>query len=78
MAIHSFTLVLKAEGAPEDIANLLYEHGCDDALVGIQEGRTYAAFTRRGATVEDAIAAARCDVEAAGITVLHAEPEDDE
>lgn len=78
MTVHSFTLVLKSEVPIEDLANLLYENGCDDALVGIQDGRTYAAFTRRGATVEDAIAAARCDVEAAGVTVLHAEPEDDE
>lgn len=75
---HSFTLTLGGDVLTDDVANRLYEAGCDDALVGSSEGRVYAAFTRDGDTMRDAVASATRDVESAGCTVTHVETEEDD
>lgn len=69
MALHSFTLFLKG-GSVDDVGTRLHAGGCDDALIGEDDGRPYAAFTRGGASMDDAIAGATADVEMDGIEVV--------
>ena len=76
MSIHSFTLTLEGVGT-DDASVRLHAIGCEDALVGEEDGRTYAAFTRRGPTLEDAVMSAQSDMEAAGIRVLDVDASED-
>lgn len=78
MAVHSFTLFLLGESRVEDVDARLHAIGCLDALTGEEDGRLYAAFTRRGAGMEDAVMSARSDVEAAGIRIETVDMEDRE
>jgi predicted DNA-binding transcriptional regulator AlpA len=66
MAQYDFTLrfdISRSPTSPDDAVELLAEHGCDDATVGIGiRGRIALAFTREAATAEDAIVSAVRDV----------------
>jgi hypothetical protein len=67
---YTFTLVLS--GIPEvteDIANALYEAGCDDAGVGSCDGVLTVDFDREAESLADAIGSAVKDVERAGYKV---------
>ena len=47
----------------DDVADALYEHGCDDALIGIgQVGRVGLDFTRSATSARDALMSAIADV----------------
>jgi hypothetical protein len=71
MAQHSFTLELQgidtAESGYEDV---LYEAGCDDALVVVIEGRLMVDFDRDDLSYDRAVASAVRDVERAGARVI--------
>jgi hypothetical protein len=66
--MHGFTLVL--EGVPdltEEVANRLFEAGCDDALPLWRDGVVSIGFDRTAPSLREAITSAIRDVENAGI-----------
>jgi hypothetical protein len=79
LSIHSFTLVL--HGASEltpDIADALYDAGCNDALVGSRAGVLFAEFDRQAASSAEAIISAIRQIESsgAGLIVVRVEPDE--
>ncbi len=77
--VHSFSLVLQGAGelTPE-IADALYEAGCDDALVGSRDGVLFAQFDREAPSSAEAIISAIRQIESAGVglTVARVEPDE--
>ena len=70
LRMFTFTLVLAgATEVTEEIANALYEAGCDDAGVGSCEGVLTVDFDREAKSLGDAIGSAVKAVERAGYTV---------
>ena len=53
----------------EELANALFEAGCDDCSPGSHEGRAYADFAREANSLEIAIASAVTEVQSTGCTV---------
>jgi hypothetical protein len=73
---YTFTLVLSGLAeVTEDIANALYEAGCDDAGVGSCEGVLTVDFDREAESLGSAVGSAITDVERAGFTVARVEVE---
>ncbi len=77
--VFDFTLTL--EGPDEftvEMADALYEAGCDDASFGTSNGVHYGTFHREAPSYDEAIAAARADIERAGVgfRVVRVEAED--
>ena len=74
--LFEFSIVASGvDRAAADYESRFYDHGCDDALVSFQKGRTIIDFEREAATIEDAIASAVADVERAGAKVERVEPD---
>ena len=76
MAKYEFTLVLK--GAPElteEIADRLFESGCDDGSPGTCDGVFSIDFHRTASTLEEAINSAIGNVKSAGYEVERVEIE---
>ena len=74
---HRFTLLYTgADELTEDLANALYEAGCDDALLGIQNGLLFLDFNRTSPSYKEALSSAINDVErsAAPIRLVRVEP----
>jgi hypothetical protein len=72
-----FTLPLPAMDADE-VVDALYEHGCDDALIGIgQAGRVGLDFTRCAPSAREALMSAIADVRSAipGAVLVEASPD---
>ena len=66
--MHGFTLVL--DGVPdltEEVANRLFEAGCDDALPLWRDGIVSVGFDRVAPSLREAITSAIRDIESAGI-----------
>jgi hypothetical protein len=63
--------VLLAPGTEmtEDLADRLFEAGCDDGLPGMSCGIACIGFTREADSLESAIRSAIADVQKAGCTV---------
>ena len=77
--LSSFTLILSGVSAlTEELENALFEAGCDDALLGIQNGSVYLDFEREADSLRNAILTAIRQVETApvGIHVIRVEPDD--
>jgi hypothetical protein len=79
LRIYSFSLIL--QGASEltpEIADALYESGCDDALVGSRDGVLFADFDREAPSSAEAIISAVRQIESAGVglTVVRVEPDE--
>lgn len=77
--VFSFSLTL--HGASElipEIADALYEAGCDDALVGSRDGVLFAEFDREAPSSAAAIISAIRQIESAGagLTVVRVEPDE--
>jgi hypothetical protein len=77
--VYSFSLIL--HGASEltpEIADALFEAGCDDALIGSRDGVLFADFDREAPSAAQAIASAIQQVESAGVglTVVRVEPDE--
>ncbi|MEX2286243.1 MAG: hypothetical protein WD648_04080 [Planctomycetaceae bacterium] len=66
-----FTLILGGVSEMTDeLAEALYGHGCDDALLGSQNGEIFLDFSRESETLLKAIMTAVIAVERAGISGL--------
>ena len=76
MKLYEFTLIL-SPGAEfsEDLAEALFEAGCDDGSPGSCQGVVSIDFHREAACLEDAIRSAVADVQKAGCTVARVEIE---
>ena len=76
MTTYRFTLILLDHHyMSEDMAEALYEAGCDDALPHSGDGIVGVDFDREAPTLEAAIRSAVADVKRAGFTVHHIEME---
>jgi len=53
----------------DDVEGALFQAGCDDALLGMCDGRTFLDFDRQAPTLQDAILSAIRDVEKAGLGI---------
>lgn len=82
---HRFTLILKdthgviddlSGDALMDMADALFEAGCDDSTSAKSRGVLYVHFDREGPTIRDAIMSAIRDVQRAGYRVDHVEHEE--
>lgn len=58
----------------EDFPDTLYEAGCDDALVLVQDEQLFLDFHRDGRTFDEAVRSATGSVEQAGGRVIKVEP----
>ncbi len=66
-----FTLILGGVSEMTDeLADALYGHGCDDALLGSQNGEIFLDFSRESETLIEAIMTAVLAVEQAGVSGL--------
>ena len=75
--VHDFTFTL--EGPDEftvEMADALYEAGCDDASFGTSNGVHFGTFHREAPSFDEAVSSARADVERAGfgLVVVRVEP----
>jgi hypothetical protein len=60
---HDFTLILSGvTELTDDVANALYSAGCDDATLSMRHGVVFLTFSRRAATLREAIFSAIRDV----------------
>ena len=74
MAKYEFTLILK--GSPElseEIADQLFQAGCDDGTPGTCDGVFSIDFHRTASTLEEAINSAMSNVKSAGHAVERVE-----
>jgi hypothetical protein len=74
-----FSLILSgADNLTDELADAVYEAGCDDALLGMQCGVLYLDFEREAPSLKDAILKAIRQVERAkaGLRVVRVEPDD--
>jgi hypothetical protein len=70
-----FILVLKGvDRATNELANALFEAGCDDGTLYSSAGEAAVGFTREAASLEEAIRSAIANVLSAGVSVARAEP----
>ena len=80
MKTYTFTLVL-SQSSPridDDIADRLFEAGCDDALPGVRHGVSIVEFDREANSFHEAVMSARANVESADprLQVCRVEPDD--
>lgn len=76
MTKYEFTLILKGQfELTEEIADELFEAGCDDGTPGICNGVFLIDFHREGDSLEAAICSAIANVKSAGYEVARAEIE---
>ena len=70
MKKYDFTLILSgALNLTEDIAEALFEAGCDDGTPGTSEGVFLIDFHREAKSLEEAIQSAIANVKSAGYKV---------
>jgi hypothetical protein len=77
--VYSFSLVLQgANDLTPELADALYEAGCDDVLVGSRNGVLFAEFDREARSSAEAIVSAIRQIESAGVglTVVRVEPDE--
>jgi hypothetical protein len=73
---YSFTITVAGTyELTDEIANALYEAGCDDATVGTCDGVLTVEFDRAADSLSDAVATAIKNVEAAGYAVARVDVE---
>jgi hypothetical protein len=76
MAKYEFTLILKGDRElTEDMADALYEAGCDDGTPGTCNGIGTIDFHREADSLESAIRSAIANVKSAGYEVERVEIE---
>jgi hypothetical protein len=76
-ATHEFTLVYTGiEDYTDELANALFEAGCDDALIGMRDGYFFANFGRTAPTFREALISAIEDIERSGqpLRLVRVEP----
>ena len=78
MPTYEFQLVLSnVTTISEEIADALFEAGCDDGTPFSSQGAAAVGFSRDAESMEDAIRSAITDVNKAGYVVARAEPSDE-
>src|SRR5438552_18241791 len=66
--LYTFTLILPGlTKLTTQLQDALFEAGCDDALLGVQDGVVFLDFSRRARSAEEAIQSALMDVNRAGV-----------
>lgn len=76
MAKYEFALILKGQfELTEEIADELFEAGCDDGTPGVRDGVFSVDCCREGESLETVILSAIADVKSAGYDVDRAEIE---
>lgn len=76
MKTHEFTIVATGLSLDDvEWEDRFYEAGCDDALAAMMRGVFVLRFDREADSLEQAIASAMRDVEAAGASVTRVEPD---
>jgi len=73
MTRYRFRLCFRGPDMTEDIAEALYEAGCDDCTPGMSDGRPHADFSRDAQSLEAAIQSAVADARRAGCETEHVE-----
>jgi hypothetical protein len=76
---YRFTLILSGiSDLSEPVRDALFESGCDDALLGMRDGKVFLDFDRKAASFRDALLSAITDVESSGLEaqVVRVEPLD--
>jgi len=77
MTTHQFTLILaEISEVTEEVANALYEAGCDDGTFCARDGVAYVHFDREATTLNEAIASALDDIRAAGFDIERVESDE--
>lgn len=73
---YEFTVILKdVAEMTDELANDLYEAGCEDASPASSEGRAWVIFHRDADSLEAAIRSAIANVQQAGLQVARVELE---
>ena len=77
MKTHNFTIIASgaSSAADDEIADRLFEIGCDDATLSLQKAVLVLEFERAARTFTTALVSAVRDVERAGLQVERIEPE---
>lgn len=66
--LFSFSLIFSgASELTEELEDAIFEAGCDDALLGIQNGAVFLDFDREAPSFRIALMSAIADVERAGV-----------
>jgi hypothetical protein len=76
---HQFSLLYTGvDDLTDELSDALFEAGCDDATIGIQNGFFFADFHRQAATFREALISAIEDVERTGqpLRLVRVEPID--
>jgi predicted DNA-binding transcriptional regulator AlpA len=77
MTEFDFMLVVEGQIDDEQVLDLLYEAGCDDAVFGSVDGVGFGEFVREGGSFDGAVISAIRQVESVpGLRVLRIEPDD--
>ena len=77
--IWRFTLHLRGvDVMTEELANRIYEAGCDDSSPSSSNGRVEICFDRESGTLQEAIRSAVTDVGKAGLTIDRVEIDSEE
>ena len=79
MKSYRFTIYLRGvDYMTEDMAEALYDAGCDDCLPGSSAGQCHVAFDREAVSLEAAVASAADNIRAAGLQVDRVQIDADE
>lgn len=71
MNLHSFILILEdVTEIDEALETRVYEAGCDDALLGMRDGKAYLDFDRDAPTFDEAFSSAVASLKAQGLEVF--------
>jgi hypothetical protein len=76
--MNNYTFTIVASGLDreaEDFEDRFFEAGCDDATISVQKGVIILDFNRETRSFLHALKSAMIDIEAAGATVVHVEPD---
>ena len=63
MNTYEFSLILNVPEINEELENALFKSGCDDALLGVEEGIVYLDFSRQSDSFSTAVSTAIRQVE---------------
>ena len=69
MKTYRFTIYLNGVEMTDDVAEALYEAGCDDCTPCSHGDESYAHFSREANSLESAVASAVANVKSAGYEV---------
>ncbi|MES1986027.1 MAG: hypothetical protein V4461_13855 [Pseudomonadota bacterium] len=76
MKVHEFTIIASGlHPDADDVANIFYEAGCDDAAISFQKGVLILEFDREAASFSSAVISAFDDVLKTGAKVERFEPD---